>query len=59
VELAHEALALWPDCVDAYVLLAQAAASLEEARELLEEGVAPVSERSDGGCLRRTPVTSG
>ena len=40
MELAREALVLWPDCVDAYVLLAQAAASLEEARELLEEGVA-------------------
>jgi len=40
VELAREALALWPDCADAYVLLAQAASSLEQARELLEEGVA-------------------
>jgi tetratricopeptide (TPR) repeat protein len=40
VELAREALALWPDCADAYVLLAQGASSLEEARELLEEGVA-------------------
>jgi tetratricopeptide (TPR) repeat protein len=39
-ELAREALALWADCADAYVLLAQAASSLEEARELLEEGVA-------------------
>jgi tetratricopeptide (TPR) repeat protein len=38
--LAREALALWPDCADAYVLLAQAASSLEEARELLERGVA-------------------
>ena len=38
--LAREALALWPDCADAYVLLAQAASSLEEARELLEQGVA-------------------
>jgi tetratricopeptide (TPR) repeat protein len=39
--LAREALALWPDCADAYVLLAQATASnLEHARELLEQGVA-------------------
>ena len=38
--LAREALALWPDCADAYVLLAQAASSLEEARELFEQGVA-------------------
>jgi tetratricopeptide (TPR) repeat protein len=38
--LARRALGLWPDCADAYVLLAQVASSLEEARELLEEGVA-------------------
>ena len=38
--LARRALALWPDCADGYVLLAQAASSLEEARELLERGVA-------------------
>jgi tetratricopeptide (TPR) repeat protein len=38
--LARKALALWPDCADAYVLLAQAASSLEHARELLEDGVA-------------------
>jgi tetratricopeptide (TPR) repeat protein len=39
--LARDALALWPDCADAYVLLAQATASnLEQARELLEQGVA-------------------
>jgi len=37
--LARKALALWPDCADGYVLLAQAASSLEEARELLERGV--------------------
>jgi hypothetical protein len=40
VALAREALALWPDCADAYVLLAQAASSLDGARELLERGVA-------------------
>ena len=34
--LARKALALWPDCADGYVLLAQAASSLEEARDLLE-----------------------
>ncbi len=44
--LAREALALWPDCADGYVLLAQAASSLEEARELLERGVA-AGERLD------------
>ncbi len=45
--LARQALALWPDCADAYVLLAQAASSLEEARELLECGVA-AGERAVG-----------
>jgi hypothetical protein len=45
--LARRALALWPDCADAYVLLAHAASSLEEARELLERGVA-VGERVVG-----------
>jgi tetratricopeptide (TPR) repeat protein len=38
--LARKALALCPDCADGYVLLAQAAQSLEAARELLERAVA-------------------
>jgi tetratricopeptide (TPR) repeat protein len=37
--LAREALALWADCADAYVLLAQAESSLETSRDLLEQGV--------------------
>ncbi|HEX6789141.1 MAG TPA: hypothetical protein VF091_07865, partial [Gaiellaceae bacterium] len=41
VELAHEALAISADCADAYLLLAEeTAASPDEARELLEQGVA-------------------
>ena len=41
VALARQALALSADCADAYLLLAEeAAASLEEARELLEQAVA-------------------
>lgn len=41
VALAHEALAISPDCADAYLLLAEeTAASPDEARELLEQGVA-------------------
>jgi len=46
-ELARKALALWPDCADGYVLLAQATSSLERARELLERGVA-AGERAVG-----------
>ena len=39
--LAREALAISSDCADAYLLLAEeTATSLEEARELLEQGVA-------------------
>jgi tetratricopeptide (TPR) repeat protein len=45
--LAHEALALWPDCADGYVLLAQTASGLHEARELLVRGVA-AGERAVG-----------
>lgn len=38
--LARQALAISPDCADAYVLLAEeTASSVEEARELLEQGV--------------------
>jgi tetratricopeptide (TPR) repeat protein len=41
VALAREALAISPDCADAYLLLAEETASgLEAARELLEQGVA-------------------
>lgn len=41
VALAHEALAISPDCADAYLLLAEeTAASSDKARELLEQGVA-------------------
>jgi tetratricopeptide (TPR) repeat protein len=40
VELAREALALSPDCADAYVLLAEETTeSAEEARDLFEKGV--------------------
>jgi hypothetical protein len=39
VRLAQQALALCPDCADAYVLLAEHAKSRKEARELYEKGV--------------------
>lgn len=38
--LAHEALTLWPDCADAYVLLAGEEVDLEAKRALYEKGVA-------------------
>jgi len=41
VALAREALAISPDCADAYLLLAEeTAANVDQARELLEQGVA-------------------
>src|SRR5437588_3008456 len=40
VQLAQEALALCPDCADAYVLLAEQAGSRKEALTLFEQGVA-------------------
>lgn len=39
VQLAYEALKISADCADAYVILAEAAQSLEEAKELYELGV--------------------
>ena len=40
VQLAHDALALCPDCADAYVLLAEDASSRKEALQLYEQAVA-------------------
>jgi hypothetical protein len=40
VQLAHDALAISPDCADAYVLLAEHATSRKEALRLYEQGVA-------------------
>ena len=39
-ELARQALNVSPDCADAYLILANQAASRDQARQLLEEGVA-------------------
>src|SRR5947209_17096120 len=47
VRLAHDALALCPDCADAYVLLAEHATSRKEALRLYEQGVA-AGERAPG-----------
>jgi len=47
VELANEALAAWPDCADAYVLLAEQAPRRKEALGLYEKGVA-AGERAVG-----------
>jgi tetratricopeptide (TPR) repeat protein len=40
IQLARDALAISPDCADAYVLLAEHAASRKEALRLYEQGVA-------------------
>lgn len=40
VKLARQALELWPDCADAYVLLAEHARNRNEALHLFEQGVA-------------------
>jgi len=37
--LARQALVLWPDCADAYVLLGRTAKNREEARRFYEQGV--------------------
>src|SRR4051794_14153240 len=39
-ELARQALAIWPDCADAYVLLAENSRTRKEALALYEQGVA-------------------
>ena len=39
VKLARQALEISPDCADAYVLLAEEARSLPEAKQLYEQGV--------------------
>ncbi len=39
IKLARQALAISPDCADAYVLLAEEARSLPEAKHLYEQGV--------------------
>jgi tetratricopeptide (TPR) repeat protein len=40
VQLARQALDIWPDCADAYVLLAENASSHKEALDLYRQGVA-------------------
>src|SRR5262245_16950832 len=40
VRLAKQALEIWPDCADAYVLLAEHAAAPQEALPLYQEGMA-------------------
>jgi tetratricopeptide (TPR) repeat protein len=53
VRLAHDALAVWADCADAHVLLADHAATSKEALRHYERGVA-AGERSLGpGALER------
>lgn len=47
IRLARKALEVWPDCADAYVILAEAAATHEEKRKLYAAGVA-AGERAVG-----------
>ena len=47
VKLAHQALELWPDCADAYCVLAEEATAPAEERRLLEAAVA-AGERAIG-----------
>jgi tetratricopeptide (TPR) repeat protein len=55
VRLAKEALEIWPDCADAYVLLAEHAPSRKAALELHEKGVA-AGERALGAETFREDV---
>ena len=47
-DLAEAALAVWPDCAEAYVLLGETAGSAEEAAGFYRQGVA-AGERALGG----------
>jgi tetratricopeptide (TPR) repeat protein len=49
-QLVRQALELWPDCADAYVLLAEQARSRKEALALYEQGVA-AGERALGPAV--------
>src|SRR6516225_3912723 len=49
IQLARDALAISPDCADAYVLLAEHATSRKEALRLYEQGVA-AGERALGAA---------
>jgi hypothetical protein len=53
--LARQALAVWPDCADAYVLLAGQAPTRQEALRLYEQGVA-AGERAIGPQAFRDAV---
>jgi len=54
VDLAHKALALWSDCADAYVILAEeTAATPDEALALYERGVAAGERALGPGSVER------
>lgn len=52
IHLARRAVALWPDCIDAWLLLARRAPDLESARDLYGRAVA-AGERLTPGIERR------
>jgi tetratricopeptide (TPR) repeat protein len=51
-KLARQALELWPDCADAYVLLAEHARTRKEALELYQQGVAAGERALGPQCFR-------
>lgn len=58
IALARQALKLWPDCADAYVVLADRESEIDRARDLYESGVAageralgPERFRDGAGCF--------
>ncbi|HSF40233.1 MAG TPA: hypothetical protein VLT87_10590, partial [Thermoanaerobaculia bacterium] len=53
IHLARRAVALWPDCIDAWLVLARRALDRETARDLYAQAVA-ASERSFPGIDQRT-----
>ena len=59
MQLAKDALAICPDCADAYVLLAEHAPNAQQALELYQQGVAAGERAWAHKPFSETPATSG